>query len=205
MSDKKLTKKERETTKKELNDHLRKIEFMDKFMHLFKVEKSPWEETKKWWSIRISPEQELGLIKDIVDNLSVKFSVLNEGYVYFRINCLTKDEYNVESPVPYSSIAYNFQFYLFRNGRKYTFYTTWGGNFGIRESSTEEEIEKKRKTRETDYAIIERNGKKALVKFVDGDRGAIQANKFIKRSKADIDDEKTMRLLFKLNDDLKGK
>jgi len=72
--------------------------------------------------------------------------------------------------------------------------------------STQEEILEKREKNETNYAVIKKDGKKALVKFIAGDREVINASKFIKIKEVEgMSEEESLVLLFKLNNNIDKK
>jgi hypothetical protein len=198
MSNAKLTKKERETFKSEIIDFLKSTHFGEILVNTSSICGSNWITKLNCTEFK----------NELVKKLSLNFTRLDDSGTFEYLRAWNSEMRDISKPLdPKKFDQIHFKIYLTRNSRKYLI-STYGDferNLKILESAPLDEIEARKKKRDTDYIIIERNGKKALVKFIEGDRDAIPSGKFIKRSKVDLDDEKTMRLLFKLNDDLKGK
>lgn len=87
------------------------------------------------------------------------------------------------------------------NGRRYTI-SSWRNNLRMVQETTEYEKEERMKKVQTDYAIIQRNGKKALVKFLDGDRKALKRGSFIKKKTHENLTDDSVTLLFNLDPDM---
>ena len=193
----KLTQKQRKTIKEELTTILSSKEFSELVASKFKLVSTFWNKEKRWQYDPAETEP----MEYIKQRLTVPFDSVK---VYLSASLVRPIDPG--KIITSSDVGFYLQITAIYSGRTSVIsYNRWSKEVRIREQATEEEVLAKREDRETNYAIIERNGKRALVKFIEGDRAAIQSAKFIRRSKADIDDDDTMSVLFKLNDNLKGK
>ena len=135
-------------------------------------------------------------IDEFVSCLSDKgdFSVDPNGFSY----------YNVAGSL--NSFRDMFELVLiYKNQRRYTIKSGYGGieSFRIIEHSTEDEKVDRQKKKYSTYAVIEKNGKKALIKVLAGDPNAINKSKYLKNEFIDEMEDDEVILLFNLNKDIK--
>jgi hypothetical protein len=186
-----LKPKERKQFREELLSYVKSNEF-NKFMEDNSKIMEIHTGTHKKYAININKDL---VVSEILKHSTVgtDFSIIDAS-IFFQIHS--------EVDIIVNTNLRGAILLLYKNSRYYTINFPWGNIFrDIRliEHSTDEEKAEKRKKKYSEYAIIKRNGQRALVKILAGNPDAIKKTDYIKNNIVNKMDDDEMILLFSLN------